>query len=196
MRLTANIVAEGSNFLNYIGSWSSLAGVANIGGAVASDWSVVVYYRWRNKPEDAWSEWIPLSSTEVTLQYAEFKAVLKSLKYGVSPVVSELSITVDGRNRVEGAEDITTDNLTGKAVIDYKRGFYRQPAVAIIAQNMATGDYYEVIDKDLNGFTIIFKNSSGTPVQRTFDWIAKGMGYSYGPGGVKYIPRIPAGGYE
>lgn len=196
VRLTANIVAEGSNFLNYIGSWSSLAGVANIGGAVASDWSVVVYYRWRNKPEDAWSEWIPLSSTEVTLQYAEFKAVLKSLKYGVSPVVSELSITVDGRNRVEGAEDITTDNLTGKAVIDYKRGFYRQPAVAIIAQNMATGDYYEVIDKDLNGFTIIFKNSSGTPVQRTFDWIAKGMGYSYGPGGVKYIPRIPAGGYE
>jgi hypothetical protein len=40
---------------------------------------------------------------------------------------------------------------------------------------MATGDYYTLNSKTINGFNIAFKNSGGTGVSRTFDYIAKGF---------------------
>jgi hypothetical protein len=42
---------------------------------------------------------------------------------------------------------------------------------------MATGDYAQITAKTSAGFTIQFKNSAGTGVARTMDWIAKGYGY-------------------
>jgi hypothetical protein len=40
---------------------------------------------------------------------------------------------------------------------------------------MATGDFYTLSNKTINGFDIAFKNSSGTGISRTFDYIAKGF---------------------
>ena len=46
----------------------------------------------------------------------------------------------------------------------------------IAAQNMQTGDVFTISSKSVNGFTIAFVNSSGSAVDRTFDYIAKGFG--------------------
>jgi len=48
-------------------------------------------------------------------------------------------------------------------------------AVGITGENMATGDFFTVSNKTVNGFDVLFKNSSGTNVSRTFDFIAKGF---------------------
>ena len=48
-------------------------------------------------------------------------------------------------------------------------------AVGITGENMATGDYFVVENKTVNGFDVTFKNSSDTAVSRTFDMIAKGF---------------------
>ena len=48
-------------------------------------------------------------------------------------------------------------------------------AVGITAEDMATGDFFTVSNKTINGFDVLFKNSSGTNVSRTFDFIAKGF---------------------
>jgi hypothetical protein len=48
-------------------------------------------------------------------------------------------------------------------------------ALGITAENMATGDFFEISNKTINGFDVIFKNSSGTAVSREFDFIAKGF---------------------
>ncbi len=47
-------------------------------------------------------------------------------------------------------------------------------AVGITAQGLATGDYYLLTNKTINGFNVAFKNSSGTGVSKTFDYLAKG----------------------
>ena len=39
------------------------------------------------------------------------------------------------------------------------------------------GDYATITSKTASGFTIQFRNSAGTGVERTIDWIAKGYGY-------------------
>ena len=48
-------------------------------------------------------------------------------------------------------------------------------AVGITGENMATGDFFTVSNKTVNNFQVLFKNSSGTNVSRTFDYIAKGF---------------------
>jgi len=40
---------------------------------------------------------------------------------------------------------------------------------------MSTGDFFLVESKTINGFNVTFKNSGGTAVSKTFDFIAKGF---------------------
>jgi hypothetical protein len=47
--------------------------------------------------------------------------------------------------------------------------------VGITGENMATGDFFVVENKTINGFDVTFKNSSNSAVSRTFDFIAKGF---------------------
>jgi len=47
-------------------------------------------------------------------------------------------------------------------------------AVGITGENMATGDFFIIESKTINGFNVTFKNSSGIAVSKTFDYIAKG----------------------
>ena len=54
--------------------------------------------------------------------------------------------------------------------------FFGVPALGISAQNMQTGDVFAISSKTASGFTIAFQNSSGSAVDRTFDYIAKGFG--------------------
>ena len=54
----------------------------------------------------------------------------------------------------------------------YKTANY---ALGITGQGMATGDFFLVESKTINGFNVTFKNSSGSAVSKTFDFIAKGF---------------------
>ena len=65
---------------------------------------------------------------------------------------------------------------SGSKTITYTNPFFAIPSLGIAAQNMATGDTYTISSKTVNGFTIAFVNSSGSAVDRTFDYLAKGYG--------------------
>ena len=48
-------------------------------------------------------------------------------------------------------------------------------AGGITGQGMAAGDFFLLENKTINGFNVTFKNSGGSAVSRTFDFIAKGF---------------------
>ena len=50
------------------------------------------------------------------------------------------------------------------------------PSVGINAQNMASGDYFEVSSISGTGFTVHFKNSSNASIDRNFTYQAVGFG--------------------
>jgi hypothetical protein len=52
--------------------------------------------------------------------------------------------------------------------------FISTPAIGVSAQGLATGDFYEITNKSVSGYDITFKNSGGTAISKTFDYIAKG----------------------
>ena len=50
------------------------------------------------------------------------------------------------------------------------------PSVGINAQNMVSGDYYELSNITGTGFTVHFKNSSNASIDRNFTYQAVGFG--------------------
>jgi len=111
---------------------------------------------------------------DYTARYLKFKLVMTSSDLSSTPVVSGLSVTVDMPDRIFSGNDISSGAGTKTVTFTnpYKSVNY---AVGITGENLATGDFFVVENKTVNGFDLTFKNSSGTNVSRTFDFIAKGF---------------------
>ncbi|WP_427144616.1 host specificity factor TipJ family phage tail protein [Rhizobium leguminosarum] len=123
----------------------------------------------------AWSDWAELVTSDVAARAYRFRARLLSQQFDVTPVVETLSVTVDMPDRVIAENDLAVS--TSGLSVGFSPAYYVLSGVSIAAQNMQTGDYYQITGKTSGGFTIIFRNASGTPVARTFDYVAKGYGY-------------------
>jgi len=108
-----------------------------------------------------------------TARYFKFRVVLTSKDLASTPVVEEVSITIDMEDRIFSGNDIVSGASTKTVVFTnpYKTVNY---AVGITAEDSATGDFFIVESKTINGFNVTFKNSGGTAVSKTFDYIAKG----------------------
>jgi len=111
---------------------------------------------------------------DYTARYFKFRVVLISRDLASTPVVSEVTVSIDMPDRIFSENNITSGAGTKTVTFTnpYKSASY---AVGITAENMATGDFFTVSNKTVNGFDVLFKNSSGTNVSRTFDFIAKGF---------------------
>jgi hypothetical protein len=121
-----------------------------------------------------WSAYRKFFAGEYRARAFRFKAVLSSATTAASPAIDSLSVSCDMPDRVAFDNDIVSG--TSAYAVTYSPAFKESPAVAISAQNMATGDYFTLTSKSRTGFTIQFFNSSNTAVSRTFDWVARGFG--------------------
>ena len=111
---------------------------------------------------------------DYTGRYFKFKLLMRSDDLASTPVVSGLSVTIDVEDTIQSGNDLISG--TGTYTVTFTRPFYSANyAIGITNQGMATGDYYTLNSKTINGFNIAFKNSAGTGVSRTFDYIAKGF---------------------
>jgi hypothetical protein len=109
-----------------------------------------------------------------TARYLKFRVVLISRDGASTPVVQQVTVTVDMPDRIFSGNDITSGAGTYTVTFTnpYKSVNY---AVGITGEDLATGDFFVVENKTINGFDLTFKNSGGTPISRTFDYIAKGF---------------------
>tara|TARA_R100000900_G_scaffold37230_2_gene30655 strand:- start:676 stop:3735 length:3060 start_codon:yes stop_codon:yes gene_type:complete len=107
-------------------------------------------------------------------RYFKFRVKLTSDDQKARSLISSLSVTASLSKRTESGNDISSG--TGGKTVTYDFGFKLNPAIGISAQSMNTGDYYSITSKSTTQFTIEFFNSSGTSIDRTFDYIAQGVG--------------------
>jgi len=111
---------------------------------------------------------------DYTARYFKFRLMMRSDDLASTPVVSALSVTIDVEDTIQNGNDLVSG--TGTYTVTFTRPFYSvNYAIGITNQGMATGDYYTLNSKTISGFNIAFKNSGGTGVSRTFDYIAKGF---------------------
>lgn len=121
-----------------------------------------------------WGEWREFVAGEFIARGVQFRFVLTSDNDSVSPQINEISSFIDMEERTEGDQNISSGTSTKSITFD--TGFHSVPSVAISASNLVSGDYYEITNKTRSGFDIVFKDSSNTIVDRTFDYVARGRG--------------------
>ena len=120
----------------------------------------------------------------------DFKAILESLDTNENVLLQELGVNafLDARSE-QSTSILTTPNspaahldvtfaapfFTGTSSIGGSNTAY-PPSIGITAQNMASGDFFELSNISGSGFRITFKNSSSSIISRSFSYLAVGYG--------------------
>lgn len=143
-----------------------------VDSAYISDVSASIWYR-ASTDGTTYGDWQNSTLADVTARSYQFELRLTSDNIYHSIVVEAAEATVDVPDRIESGDDVLSGS-TAK-VITYTKPFIFNPAVGVSVQNMATGDYYSITSKSVNGFTISFYNASNVQISKTFDYIAKGF---------------------
>ena len=115
----------------------------------------------------------------------QFRAKLTSNDVSQDIKVSEIGYTASLQRRTEQGN--VTASGAGAKSITFAHPFFvgtssllgansNLPSIGINAQNMVSGDYFEVSSITGSGFTVHFKNSSNASIDRNFTYQAVGFG--------------------
>ena len=116
----------------------------------------------------------------------QFRARLTSSDPAQDIKVTQLGYTATFQRRTEQSATAISSGSGSKAIVFDKPFFTGTsalngvnsslPSIGITAQNMASGDYFEVTSVSGTGFTVHFKNSSNASISRNFNYSAVGFG--------------------
>ena len=127
----------------------------------------------------------PFASGTFKARGFQFRTVLTSTDPDQDIRVFELGYTAKIQARQEiktnitqnaGATAYTFDNAFFTGTASLLGANSNLPSVNITAQNLASGDYFEITNLSGTGFTIDFKNSSNASIGKNFSYTAVGFG--------------------
>jgi len=115
----------------------------------------------------------------------QFQTTLETSDPAQNMLVQQLGYSAEMPLRTEQSSVITSG--LGAKTVSFAAPFFigtssitgiPKPSVSISPQNMATGDFYELLDSNISGtqFIVHFKNSSGANISRDFTYSAVGFG--------------------
>jgi hypothetical protein len=121
-----------------------------------------------------WKDWQPFVNNSHRGRGFQFKVIATSNNPAQNVVIEELGVETHFERRTEQQRNLTSG--AGSYVVTFPTKFYGTPSIGITAQDMSTGDYFTISSASRSGFTVTFRNSSGTIVSKTFDYQAVGHG--------------------
>jgi len=177
-RVTASVLVGAKNDnADFFGS-DDFFGVDDFFLAGSENWDSQLQIRFtEDDPSSSpveWSDWSDFVLGDYTARAFQFRIVLSATEFGVTPVVSQLRVTIDMPDRVVADEDLTV-TVSGLSVA-FTPAFRALKGLAISGQGLQTGDYYVITNKTNEGFDVAWYNSSDVAVERTMDYVAAGYG--------------------
>ena len=133
-----------------------------------------------------WSDYQEFGNGTFTARAFQFKLDAAAFTLSQAFACYELGYKASFQRRIEssvvavqsgaGTKSITFDNpyWTGTTALGGVNTVL--PSIGITAQNLQSGDYFNVTNVTKNGFDVTFRNSGGTAVDRLFAWSALGYG--------------------
>ena len=161
---------------NVMATWIPISSAVPIASSAPGEWSVVIEER-HSDDGIVWTDWTPLVNTKYTFRYMEYRVWLRAAKDSLTPIIRQLSIEADVEDRIVRGDDLVCP--VGGLRVNYNPNFIDPPAVAITGQDLNTGDYWEVTNKDKTGFNVEFFTSGGSSKAATFDYISSGYGLQF-----------------
>ncbi len=106
----------------------------------------------------------------------KFRLKLTTTDIDDTPVVSAVSVSLSLEKQTQSEGNVSSGTASTGKVITFPNQFGSIDGITIMGQNMNSGEFYTITNKTTSGFTITFKEASGTVVDRTFDYVAQGHG--------------------
>lgn len=185
---TSTLFADADLSINarfgFMSGWTNLADLNDMSGGATSDsvsTAILVSYSTEDDAspsEGSFTEYRNFVAADVTARHLKFKLELSSADGYTSPSVNNLSVYGTAPTRSVSGEDVSSG--VGVKSLTFSPAFFSLEGISIGAQDMVSGDYYTITSKTREGFSVEFKNSSGTTVDRTFDYTAVGYGLENG----------------
>ena len=122
----------------------------------------------------AYGPWSVLEHGTFVGRTFQFKAELEADHVDQTPLVDQLGYKLHIPRRTESSSTIASG--AGAKAVTFDNAFYQAPTIGITASNLASGDYYEITSVTRAGFTVHFKDSSNSSVDRNFQYVAAGFG--------------------
>jgi hypothetical protein len=121
-----------------------------------------------------WGDWNEFANVIARGRGFEFKVRATSTDPDTNIVIDELGCLMELQLHTEQSGTLASG--AGPYAVVFDNAFYQPPNVGITGFNMATGDFFTVTSVTRTGFTVEFKNSTGTSVDRNFTYTAVGYG--------------------
>jgi len=174
-----DFIVQNTNFVNNFDSKQGLFDDAEglfDGGENASVNTNVVLQVATSDDNVTFGSYQTFKSGDFNTRALKFRAVLTSTSSEETPEISNMSLIVSVQKRSEEGSNISSGTDVAGKTITYSYPFYQIPTLTVIAQNLQTGDYFNINSKTASAFNIEFFDSGGNTIDRTFDYQLIGIG--------------------
>lgn len=121
-----------------------------------------------------WGDWNEFANVIARGRGFQFKVRATSSDPDTNIIIDELGCLMELQLHTEQSGTLASG--AGAYAVTFGNAFYQPPNVGVTGFNMATGDFFTVTSVTRTGFTVEFKNSTGTSVNRNFTYTAVGYG--------------------
>ena len=190
LKLNTHIISTSENVSTLFDSIQDVDALASFDGDPANRTNASLLVRTTNDNptgSPTYSSYNNFQSGTFRARAFDFKTEIESSDANENILISELGVDAFMQARTEqsttlissgaGAKNVVfaAPFFTGTSSIGGSTSAY-PPSIGITAQNMASGDFFEITNITGTGFTVTFKNSSNTAVSRNFSYSAVGYG--------------------
>ena len=113
---------------------------------------------------------------DYTARGFKFRLKLTTIDIDDTPVVSAVTVNISLAKQTQSEGNVSSGTSASGKVVTFPDQFGSVDGITIMGQNMNSGEFYQISNKTTSGFTIVFKESNGNVVDRTFDYVAQGHG--------------------
>jgi hypothetical protein len=170
------------NNINFIDNFDSASGFFDSreglfdGGENASIDTNAILQISTSQDASTYTSYQDFKAGDYVARAVKFRLKMTSSNSQESPQVSQLALKLSLPTRIEKGSNVSSGTDTAGKTITFGSEYYQTPSLTVIGQNMATGDFFTISSKGTASFVVEFFNSSGSTVDRTFDYQAIGIG--------------------
>ena len=164
-----------NNFDSASGNFDARQGLFDGGSNASVDTNAILQVS-TSQDASTYTSFQDFKAGDYVARAVKFRVKLTSNNTQESPQISALALKLSLPTRTEKGSNISSTTSTSGKTVTFGSEYYQTPSLTVIGQNMATGDFFTVTSKSRTGFTVEFFNSSGSTVDRTFDFQANGIG--------------------
>lgn len=177
--LITDFVVNNTNFVDNFdsasGFFDSREGLFDGGENASVDTNAILQI---STSQDAvtYTSYQDFKSGDYVARAVKFRVKLTSTNTQETAEVSDLALKLSLPTRIEKGSNVSSGTDTAGKTITFSSEYYQTPSLTVIGQDMATGDFFTITSKGTASFVVEFFNSSGSTVDRTFDYQAIGIG--------------------